>query len=523
MPALEHPSEAKLAAVLNEAMAPEEVERILEHLDECKRCEERLEELEPAIAEYRSFRERITPQLPRPTRPWPDLQAEMDRMDRRPSKLRRIAAEPKPVTMAAPHSRHAFNAKWMSAIAAGVLVCGWIFWPRSGTLLRAETLLQASMSAVSHAASRSRSHVRVKTRTASFLRPAVLHGAGGPGNLDAVRSKFQAAHYDWNDPLNPRAFAEWRSTVPDKADRVSSSGREYTIATTAPQGALREAALTIQSSDMLPVSGRFQFADAEWVEIAAVPDSAEAPPPVATAPTLPSSAPAPGVQQPALSGAALAERELEVRSAIDHAQGGAIPPVGIETESGHVVVTIYNLAPQQEGQLRAVLESMEGVIIRSQGRGPDSGPDAPTASPSGVAAPFPAIDTSEAIVSRAHLLNRLSERFPPELEASLSAQSRGLLAELRSRQAAAINREIELLHTQLSSTRPLSVAQEPPPRQASGSSPPPVTALIQAASSVHRLVTSIYAGGVGQVDAASAWPELAGELARLRASTRQLQ
>ncbi len=39
MPALEHPSEAKLAAVLNEAMPPGEVERILEHLDDCKLCE----------------------------------------------------------------------------------------------------------------------------------------------------------------------------------------------------------------------------------------------------------------------------------------------------------------------------------------------------------------------------------------------------------------------------------------------------------------------------------------------------
>jgi hypothetical protein len=531
MPALEHPSEAKLAAVLNVAMPPDEVERILEHLDDCKRCEERLEELEPAIAEYRRFRARIAPQLPRPSRPWPDIQMDMERLDRQPSKLRRISAPPQPVRVRrsrVTRPAQLMRAGWMSAIAAGVLICGLLLWPRGDGLLRAETLLLKASNAASHSTVRARSHLRVKTRTASFIRPAVLSNGVGADGLDAMKSRFQAAHYDWTDPLNPAAFTDWRNGLRSKVDKVARQGtgdaKEYTIDTSTPEGGLRDAALTIEAKDMLPVSGRFEFSDSEWVEIATIPEAVEAP--VAAAPSVSLPAPVtapPVVTRPALSEIELAERELEVRAAIDGLQASIGEPIGIEVESGSVVVTIYNLAPQQEGQLRASLGGMEGVIIRSPDRGADSGPDAPPTSQAAQAAPFPAIDTSEAIVSRAHVLSQLAVRFPPEMEPRLSATGRGLLADMRARHAAAINRDIDTLSSQLSGTRPLSIPKEAPARDPAGSSPASMAALTDAAASVHRLVTSVYAAGAGNVDAASAWPELASELSRLRRLARQLR
>lgn len=525
MPALEHPSEVMLAAVLNEAMPPDRVEEILEHLDECERCERRLEQLEPGIAEYRRFRQRILPQLPQPLRPWPDLQLEMDRVDRLPSQPRSIAVPRR----AGGRGKKTLRSAWISALAAGILVAGLLLWPRGDGLLRAEILLEKAASAAAKSPARARSHLRVRTRTASFTRPAVLRG-GGTDPLDGLQTRFQAAHYDWSDPLNPAVFSNWRNGLQKRVDKVelsaghagSGESQEYTLHTATPDGPLREAALTVEASDMLPVSGRFQFADSEWVEIATLPD---APAPTAvpeTSPLAPAIAPPVVVNRPVLSQTELAGRELMVRDAIDRMQGGIGQPIGIETESGKIVVTIYNLAPQQEGQLRAGLRDMEGVIVRSSGRGPDSGPDTPPGSPSALAAPFPAIDTSEAILSRAHVLNQLSVRFPPEVEARLSATGRGLLADMRSRHLASINREIDTLSSQLSGTRPWSIAKEKPPRDAGGSSPPSVAALTQAATAVHRLVTSVYAGGAGQVDAASAWPELDGQLSTLRRVARQL-
>ena len=318
MPALEHPSETTLAAVLNEVMPPDEVERILEHLDDCQWCERRLEELEPAISEYRRFRQRIAPQLPQPSRPWPDIWVGMQRVDRQPSKLWQIAAPRGPVRA---RGGRVLRPAWMSAVAAGILICGLILWPRGDSLLRAETLLQKASSAVSHSPSRTRLHLRVKTRTASFIRPAVLRNGSGPDGLDAVRSRFEAAHYDWSDPLNPAAFGDWRNGLRAKVDKVAVTGRdqtgapkEYTIDTATPEGALREAALTVEANDMLPVSGTFKFADSEWVEIATVPDVPVNPAPPASLPSLPSASAPTVVNRPALSETELAERELEVGS-----------------------------------------------------------------------------------------------------------------------------------------------------------------------------------------------------------------
>ncbi len=518
MPALEHPSEAMLAAVLNEVMPPERVEQILEHLDDCERCERRLEELEPGIAEYRQFRQRILPQLPQPLHPWADLGAGMDRVDRKPSKIHPISGQ----RSKTPREKRLWPA-WMSAVAAGMLIAGLMLWPRGDGLLRAETLLRRASNATAKAPSRAHLKLRVKTRTASFVRPAVM--AGGADASASVRSRFEAAHYDWNDPLNPAAFEQWRNALHNKVDRVAvnegAGPKEYTIHTTTQEGGLREAALTLEANEMLPVSGRFEFEDAEWVEIATIPETPSTAPLAEVAPTIPVAPMQPAAAARPIPGEAeLGERELNVRSAIDRLHGAVGQPVGIEVESGNIVVTVYNMAPQQEGQLRAGLRDMEGVVVRTAERGPDSGPETPPASQAALAAPFPAIDTSEAIVSRAHLLNQLATRFTPELQAKLNATARGTLDEMRMRHLAAINKDIETLAAELSNTRPLSIAKAP--RDAGGTSPPSFAAMTRSATAVHRLVTSVYAGGTTQVDAASAWPELSNELSRLRILARHL-
>jgi hypothetical protein len=516
MPALDHPSEAMLSAVLNEALPPEQVERILAHVDNCAQCDRRQEQLEPAIAEYRRFRRRIEPQLPRPTRPWADIWAEMERMDR-PTKLQVVA------TARPARKRSVLIPAWASAIAAGILIAALMLWPRGDSLLRAETLLRKASLAASHSTTRTKSRLRVRTRTTSYIRPAVLVNGSGPDGLDTVRSHFIAAHYDWSDPLNPDAFGNWRNSLANKIDRVAVTAREtngepkeYTVDTSTPESGLREAALTVEAKNLLPVSGKFQFADSEWVEIAAVPDAPEAAVPPAPVPSVePAPAPAPPVTaRPRLSAAELAEREIEVRAAIDRTRADAGEPVGIETESGNVVVTIYNLAPQQEGQLRASLEGMDGVIVRSADRGPVSGQDTSPSGQAAAAAPFPAIDTSEAILSRAHLVEQLATRFPPEVEATLSADGHATLHAMRARHLAALSRDIDTLSAQLAGTRPLSSYPDAPVQDAA--SPPTPAALTKAAAAVHRLVTAVYAGGAGPADAASIWPELAAGLSKLR-------
>jgi len=188
----------------------------------------------------------------------------MERVDRQPAKRRELATPvrparapedevltrtlvPRPVRMPradqpqrpARFLRPALRPGWMSALAAGIVICGLLLWPRGDGLLRAETLLLKASNAAAHSPSRAKSHLRIKTRTASFIRPAILGNGAGPDGMDAVRSRFQAAHYDFADPLNPAAFGEWRNSLRNKTDKVAVTAREqsgdpkeYTIDTT---------------------------------------------------------------------------------------------------------------------------------------------------------------------------------------------------------------------------------------------------------------------------------------------------
>jgi hypothetical protein len=98
---------------------------------------------------------------------------------------------------------------------------------------------------------------------------------------DTVRAEFAAAHYDWEDPLNPKSFLDWRRTLPRKSDDVAvendsatQAPKDYAIRTHTADCVLREASLTVGASDLLPKRGKFIFEDGEWVEVTAIPEEA---------------------------------------------------------------------------------------------------------------------------------------------------------------------------------------------------------------------------------------------------------
>jgi len=486
MPEIEHPTEELLSALFEKQLPAAEVEHLLAHLDSCRICEQRLGMMEPAFARYQHCRELIAPRLPKPPQAWGDIVAEMRKVER----ARR--------TVPTVGRRRVTMRRWIGALAAAVLLGAILFWPQRSTELRADTLLLKATGKTPHRPANAR--LTVRTPRSTFLRPAVLSDTVSQiQEMDAIRIRFAAAHYDWSDPLSAGAYASWRARIAHRTAEVTERYGQSTIRTIADEGAIAEASLTLDARDLSPVNARFVFSPQDWVEISAAPDAPVDLGPLAAAP---GSAPMP--EPEAKAEPSVAERELMARVAIDRLGAGAGEPIDVDVEpDGRIVVTPYRLGELRESQLRASLQGIERVTVRS----PEAA-ERQEEFPASLAGPDPAIDASNAIASRAHLLSQLAERFPTQTEAGLSPSSRKDLREMRVRHVRALESDIDTLARVLAQSQPLRLSVS---GLARGDQIP--KALLESAVAVNRMVASLYAEKTGET---AARQRLGEELARLR-------
>src|ERR1051325_10535545 len=320
MSAIEHPSDEILASLWSEDLSAAETENILAHLECCPTCEQRLNRIDPSMRQYRRFVQIVDAHLPGPERPWADICSEMERVERRKGPVANMPAKRWPV-----------RALYIGAAAATILAVLGI-WSRGISVVRAETLLNRAQAAAGQDPSRPRMRLRIGTRKTSFVRPAVLTADSTSGGLGR---QFLAARYDWSDPLSAAAFSGWRKQLRNKSDHVSVSGEpaQYRIKTTTEDSILRDAAMTFEGPSLTPVSLKLLFADEGWVEITALSGNPET-----TASMVPGPAAVNGIKnnnpQPIrespLTDALIAERELQVRLAIDALAGETPAPGTVE-------------------------------------------------------------------------------------------------------------------------------------------------------------------------------------------------
>lgn len=491
MPEIEHPTEELLSALFEEQLPAAEVEHLLAHLDSCRICEQRVGLIEPALARYQRCRELVAPRLPKPPRAWGDITAKMQQVER----ARR--------TVPTLGRKRGTAPRWIGALAAAVLIGAILFWPQPSTELRADTLLLKATGKTPRRSANSR--LTVRTPRATFLRPAVLFGpASEAEEMDAIRARFAAAHYDWSDPLSARAYANWRAETAHRTVEVSERDGRSTIRTVANEGAITEASLTLDATNLSPVNARIVFSVQDWVEIAAAPDARAELRPLAAAPRDEVAiGPEPAMER------SIPEREILTRLAVDRLGAGAGEPIDVTVEpDGRIVVTPYRLGRQREIQLRASLRGIERVSVRS----PEAS-ERQEEFPASLAGADLASDASNAIASRAHLLSQLAERFPAETEAGLTPASRKDLRDMTARHARALEGDIDTLARALAQTQPLKLSMSELP----GGGPVP-KALLESAVTVNRMVASLYAEKPGD---ASAWQRLGEELSRLRDLARR--
>jgi hypothetical protein len=502
MQELKHPSDRELESFLDPALGAAELERLVTHLDDCPDCEARLESIEPAFVKYRQCLEALHAQVrPKDSRAGDqalkELWTKMERLEANRSPRR-------PVT---------WRVAWLGGAAAAAAAVLLFVLPGSrGSELRAENLL--TQAAHSAAPQKRTSRLRIRTRTVSFLRPAVLQGDVLEDRQEAaLRERFKAAHYNWQEPLEAQSYADWRHGLKEKSSDVSeirepdTAQMEQRIETKTQEGALRDASLTLDAK-LAPVSGFFQFSDQEWVEITIAPDSPPAPP-VAMAAVLPGPS-GPGTRESRLPvdstpSQPLAERELSARLAIDTLHLGAGDPIEVTTDStGRILVTTYGLASELAAQLRAKLDGMEGVTLRSAG-------DATR-----IALPNPTdridriLRASQDVSFQAHFLTDMESRFDAATEQSLPAASKAKLVDLRRAHAAQMKRDLTSLQHELEDER-------------SGFRPKPGdgTALwsqmAQTATAMDRLITVVHTSKEPASAPAETWRELEMQFGKLQA------
>jgi hypothetical protein len=494
---LRHPGDEQLASFLDPELGPEELERLAAHLDICSVCEARLEKMEPAFSQYRRCLGEVHARVgrsdldPRTRDPWAkELWTKMERLEATRSARRTVT----------------MRFAWLSGVAAAAMVAAFLLpWGRQSEI-RADTLLAR---AATLAARNTRpSRLRIRTRTALFVRPAAIRGAAASGREEAaIEERFVAAHYDWQEPLSVQSYTDWRRSLKQKTSKVLPERDEQTgqpeqrVETTTIGGELLDASLSLDAS-LAPVSGLFRFADQEWVEITIAPDPVPSRSSMVLAGT-PVASPQPeSISGPANSNTfseSAAMRELSVRLAIDALNPGASNPVEVNVEStGAIVVTSYGLAPELQRQLRAGLESIQGVTLRSA-----------ESSKQRDIAPRP-VDQADRILQasqdasyEAHYLAVIANRFPSDAEASLSAAGKTQLLEMRKKHSDHMVRDLAELRSELekerSGFRPASVDL---------SIGGQVQRMAQSATVVDRLITMLFAGKIAEGAQAESWREL---------------
>lgn len=481
------------------------------HLESCPECNRRLHDLRATAAAYVEYRDAIRkPLLPPAPKPWPRLDT-LIRAKQQTKSAKTFRWWPAPALAMA------------ACLVLAVVVLHRVF-PNGAAResARANELLTESAQ-VELPEGRL---ISLRVRGQTLVRPAVLITEGradnGPGMAD-VEMAFASAHYSWREPLSARSFQAWRRELKNKRDVVSvirghDEKEAYRVRTDSPAGALRSASLTLRAKDLRPTDGTFEFETLGTVELAeaatpaalAVPDHASSEP-VSTA-------------SPHTEALAGPEDTLHVLAALDKLGADVGEPVNVseDAQHQHVVVRANGLDQGRRQELAQALAPLPHVILDFTSSDSSPRPIRPaipetysTSIPEAVRQQLDdrlggaatrqeitdrVLEASASALARAHALEVLAQKFPPETEARLPAPDQELLRALRDGHIAEL---VHLVANIQADLKPLLVpfASLPPYVADNGTGNPwqaGVPALVVSAQETDRLLNRLLAGSYSQ-------------------------
>lgn len=463
-----HPDEGLLLRYLDGEAPARKMRQVKRHLEACWDCRTAVEEFERAIGACVHYRKNVlATHLPAPPAPWADLSREFDRMDAEVA-AHSFSARLTRWLMPTPAMRWMLSGAAIIALAAGL----YYQFHETPSVQAASLLKRAVVAAQAHPGPARR--IQVRTRTARY----VLHRDVVP----ALAAMFVAAHYNFDDPLSAKSFGDWRGTLPSSQDEVRTvadpvePGKScFEIRTIAVAGELATASLMLRTSDLVPVQGRFEFRNQEWVELTDFTDASatEGGTPATTRLEAPvrRTEPSRSAAVPSGSSASISE-ELRVLAALHDLGADLGDPLEVKLAEGRVLVSGIGISSERQRQIHEKLDSIPGVTL--QFGSAEAGSDASAGGPPQTVAEPPKnsklesrlekqlggrfeferfsgqmLDWTEAAMSRAYALRALAQRFPAGSEAGMAAPDRQLLDDLVRDHAAQFSAKVDALHRAL--------------------------------------------------------------------------
>ena len=393
------------------------------HLGACEQCGTALKEIRRTAADCVLYRKTLETVLPAPPAPWDNIYGKFEQAGPWYSRFRiwRLAVP----------------------VAAAAALFAVIYYRHANApSVRADELLRKAAIAAPHKAGARKIRIRTNSKA-------------------AAQTLLRAANYPADDPLSARAYSDWRDRLPAKSDFVAELPAAVQIRTIPSSGDLAEARLTLATSDLHAVEATLRFKNSDFIEmhemnddaIAAKPAPAVGVAPVEVRPALPKSEP--GATVPVVL--ATPADELRVFSALHALQADLGEPVEVRRSGATVFVDAAGLSAGRQQQFRMAFDGQPSVQLRfdspaSVAAGDGSATNTvvrrDTAIQLAIERHFGSkpqaerfgeqiLESSDGMMTRAHALRRLSQRFPAAIEAQFSPADRDTLASLRREHAAA--------------------------------------------------------------------------------------
>ena len=452
-----HPEDGLLLRYLDGELPGRKARQVRTHLETCWQCRAQVDELEATIGECVRYRQNVrAPSLPPPPEPWRSL--DFARAD---SELAgELAAQSLFIRVARFLSpRQNPGLRWALSGAAVVALCFVLLQQlRETPKVEAAALLRkAVLAAQSRPAAHKR--LRITTRTGQMTR--VIGVAYKPAARETeIARLFDAAHYDWNDPLSAQSFSAWRDRLPHFQDAIASQPNSYEIKTTTEDSELVSATLKLRGTDLEPLEGRFEFRNRDWVEMTELVDQQTNPASTVAGttggvPRQPGVPPGPlDVPMESAEPSAFSE-ELQVVSALHELGADLGDPLEISREGRQVLVSGTGIPPQRQQQIHGLLDRLPHVVVRfddpafpasavpvqSEPATRDAaGPEKSTyparieerlgGRPQFERFSSSVLDWTDSAMTRAYALRRLAQQFSAAAENQMTAEDRRTLRNL---------------------------------------------------------------------------------------------
>ena len=461
-----HPEDGLLLRYLDGELAGRKARQVRSHLEACWQCRAQVEELESAIGDCVRYRtDVLAPSLPLPPEPWRSLDfGRVDAELAEQSLWHRVARFLSPL-------RHG-GVRWALSGAAALALCYvGVQQLRETPKVQAAALLQKAVRA---AQSRPAAHQRLRiiTRTGQMTR-VVGVAYKPPAREVEIARLFDAANYDWNDPLSAKSFARWRDGLAHFQDAVASQPNSYDIKTTTEDSELVSATLKLRTTDLEPMEGRFEFRNRDWVEMTELVDQQTNPASIVAGttggmPRQPGVPPGPiEVPKETAEPAAFSE-ELQVVNALHRLGADLGDPLEISREGGQVLVSGTGIPPQRQQQIHGLLDRLPHVVVRFDDPVFPAGATPVQSEPATRDAAGPekstyaarieerlggrpqferfsssVLDWTDSAMTRAYALRRLAQQFSAAAEKEMTAEDRRTLHRLGREHLAAFTKDAQ--------------------------------------------------------------------------------